>query len=56
MLRLKLLQLVHERVVLRISQFWRVLDVIQMFVVAKLIAQLLNLVVWGKRTRHRFGL
>jgi hypothetical protein len=23
---------------------------------AKLIAQLLNLLVWGKRTRHTFGL
>src|SRR3984957_711888 len=52
MLLLDLLQPVHQRVVLRVSQLRRIEYVVEMLVVTKLIAQLLKLLVGRKGGRH----
>src|SRR5260370_10980149 len=52
MLRLQLLQPVHQRVVLRVRQLRRIHNVVKMLVVAKLIVQRLYLLVGRKCSRH----
>ena len=53
MLRLQPLQLVHQRVVLRIRNLRSVLNVVKMFVMAQRIAQRLQLLFRRKFPRHR---
>jgi hypothetical protein len=49
---LKLLQAVHQRVILRIGDFGRVEDVVEMLVVANLFAQRLDLFFSCRCSRH----